>query len=244
MTLNQTQALNASIFPCGLCDLPVSWSCRGVDCDDCKIWYHKSCIELCTTDYDLLGSSSVQWLCCRCDSLNCGCFSFHSYELETTNMFSPITDQNLTLDSLNSSSVFSPINTSSPVTDTKRRSRHKTRSIRQPSSTSLLFPNPSPTRQNLRILTVNCRSIANKKSELAAAVNYIKPDIICGTESWLHGMQPGKSPSLDHIKSAEVFPDNYTAYRNDRSSLGGGSLFSCGTTWSRLNKSASSPHVN
>jgi hypothetical protein len=50
------------------------------------------------------------------------------------------------------------------------------------------------TKRNLRIMTLNCRSINDKTSEFAAAVNYIKPDIICGTESWL--------------KVKEVKPDN------------------------------------
>jgi hypothetical protein len=39
-------------------------------------------------------------------------------------------------------------------------------------------------KRNLKMLTVNCRSIKDKTSEFTAAVNYIKPDIICGTESW------------------------------------------------------------
>ena len=36
----------ASVYPCGLCDLPVTWDCQGVCCDDCDIWHHKSCLEL------------------------------------------------------------------------------------------------------------------------------------------------------------------------------------------------------
>ena len=78
------------------------------------------------------------------------------------------------------------------------------------------------TKRNLRIMTLNCRSINDKTSEFAAAVNYIKPDIICGTESWLKGVKPGKNPTKDAIKSSEVFPENYTAYRNDCGTLGGG----------------------
>ena len=42
------------------------------------------------------------------------------------------------------------------------------------------------------------------------------------TESWLHGVKPGQPPSPAHVKSSKVFPDNYVAYRNDRSSFGGG----------------------
>jgi hypothetical protein len=32
-------------------------------------------------------------------------------------------------------------------------------------------------------MTVTCRSLKRKKHEFAAIVNYVKPDIICGTES-------------------------------------------------------------
>jgi hypothetical protein len=46
-----------------------------------------------------------------------------------------------------------------------------------------------PTKRNLRIMTLNCRSMNDKTSEFAATVNYIKPDI-CGTESWLKGVKP------------------------------------------------------
>ena len=66
-----------------------------------------------------------------------------------------------------------------------------------------------PAKIHLRILTVNCRST----SEFTAAVNYIKPDIICGIESWLKGEKLGKNPTKDAIKSSEIFPNNYTAYR-------------------------------
>ena len=35
-------------FPCGLCEKPVTWSTEGVCCDDCSMWHHKSCIDLCS----------------------------------------------------------------------------------------------------------------------------------------------------------------------------------------------------
>ena len=44
----------------------------------------------------------------------------------------------------------------------------------------------------------------------------VKPDIICGTESWLNSS----------INNNEIFPDNFTAYRKDReSSQNGGGVF-------------------
>ncbi|WAR25088.1 hypothetical protein MAR_010792 [Mya arenaria] len=42
-----------------------------------------------------------------------------------------------------------------------------------------------------------------KSSEFQAALNYIRPDIVCGTESWLKGVQPGKAETADSIKSSE-----------------------------------------
>ena len=79
-----------------------------------------------------------------------------------------------------------------------------------------------PAKQNLRILTPNYRNILEKRSELSVLTDYVKADTVCATESWLHGIKPNKSPSHDHIKSSDVFPSNYTAYRHDRISFGGG----------------------
>jgi hypothetical protein len=61
-------------------------------------------------------------------------------------------------------------------------------------------------------VTINCRSLEKKKHELAAIMNYIKPDVICGTESWLR----------KDIQPSEVFSEGYVAYRKDRCSLAGG----------------------
>ncbi|CAC5403544.1 unnamed protein product [Mytilus coruscus] len=122
------------VYPCGLCDHPVPWKCDGVCCDECDIWHHRSCIELCTVDYKLLQRSKIQWLCCKCEI------------------------------------------------------------------------NLNGNKRNLNILTVNCRSMKDKTSEFKAAANYMKPDIICGTESLLKGEKPGKTSTTDAIKSSEVFP--------------------------------------
>ena len=63
-----------------------------------------------------------------------------------------------------------------------------------------------PEKKHLRI------RIRNKTAELDAAIKYIKPDVICGTESKLN----------EQISNSEVFPSNYTVYRKDRATLGGG----------------------
>ena len=43
-------------------------------------------------------------------------------------------------------------------------------------------------------------------------VDSVKPDIIVGTESWLR----------PDIMNSEIFPSNYTVYRRDRDTSGGG----------------------
>ena len=49
-------------------------------------------------------------------------------------------------------------------------------------------------------------------------MDYVKPDLVCATESWLIS----KPPDTTAIKSGEIFPPGYASYRNDRSTLGGG----------------------
>ena len=198
-----------SIYPCGLCDYRVTWNCPGICCNDCSIWHHRSCIELCSTDYELLQKPNIQWLCCKCESINVTTFTLHSYELNTSNYYDPLT-HNRTFESV-TSNAFSPLKASSPNTNNSYTTTTKMNTSKNRSNSSNVFNLPA--KRNLIILTVNCRSIKDKTSEFTAAVNYIKPDIICGTESWLKGEKPGKNLTKDAIKSSVIFPNNYTAYR-------------------------------
>jgi hypothetical protein len=139
-------------------------------------------------------------------------------------MFSPLSRSNITIDSDINTSVFSPVHTSSPSIPQRNRgdkANSNTSTIHSTGSTSSSVLKIPP-KSNLRIMTVNCRSVVNTKAELTACINYTKPDIICGTESWLKGIQPGKPTRKDAIKSSEVFPKNFKIYRNDRGTIGGG----------------------
>jgi hypothetical protein len=51
------------------------------------------------------------------------------------------------------------------------------------------------------IMTVNCHSIKGKGAEFETALLYLKPDIICATQSLLRGVKPGVNPTKDTIKS-------------------------------------------
>ena len=172
------------------------------------------------------------WHCCKCDSVNVDSFTFNSYELYTTNFFSPLSGTDCSIDTLNSTAPFSPLHTSSPhrkkdftkttsISDQNSRNVN-TNSMNEQNQTTETSNLDLPNKSNLRLLTVNCCSIREHKSEFTAALDYVKPDLICGTESWLRGIQPGKEPSKSAIKTCEIFPDSYIIHRNDRMSRGGG----------------------
>jgi hypothetical protein len=69
--------------------------------------------------------------------------------------------------------------------------------------------------KSLVLLQVNCRSIYNKALEFSNSVDTYNPDII-GTESWLR----------EEIGNAEIFRADFTTFRRDRHTRGGG-VFIC-----------------
>jgi hypothetical protein len=50
---------------------------------------------------EILERSNVQWLCCKCESINVSTFTFRSYmhELETSNIYEHLSNLNESLDS-------------------------------------------------------------------------------------------------------------------------------------------------
>ena len=68
----------------------------------------------------------------------------------------------------------------------------------------------------LVLLQVNCWSTLNKILEFWNFVDTYNPDVVIGTELWLS----------EEINNAEVFRDDYTTFRRDRSTRGGG-VFIC-----------------
>jgi hypothetical protein len=69
---------------------------------------------------------------------------------------------------------------------------------------------------SLGLLQVNCRNILNKSLDFWNLVDIYNPDVIIGTESWLR----------EEISNAEAFRDDYTTFRGDRNTRGGG-VFIC-----------------
>ena len=54
-----------SMYPCSICELGVNWSRLAVCCDNCDIWYHKSCISMNSQEYDRI--ETTDWNCFACN---------------------------------------------------------------------------------------------------------------------------------------------------------------------------------
>ena len=79
-------------------------------------------------------------------------------------------------------------------------------------SSSPRIPRSTTKKKPIRLLNVNCQSVANKKKQFHAMIEETKPVVIVGTESWLR----------PDIKDTEIFPPNFTVYRRDRDTRGDG----------------------
>ena len=200
--------------PCGVCEGNVTWSRPAACCDQCSVWYHKSCMEMASDEYENIQPSHVIWLCCKCDTQNYNSSLFHSYELPLSNRYSSLrsVSTHSGMSNVSSNMTFSPPFTSSPHTGPARRRHSSTRTEESPSSinSSSTLPPRNPT--TWRTLVVNCQSLRGKAATLETATSYVNPDAIIGTESWLDSS----------VSSSEVFPAGYEVHRNDRNLDGGG----------------------
>ena len=67
----------------------------------------------------------------------------------------------------------------------------------------------------LKVMNINFQSVRNKKPELHTLLDTERPDVVCGTESWL----------TSDISNSEILPPDlgYTMFRQDRiGNIGGG----------------------
>ena len=213
-----------SVYPCGYCELNVTWSQRAICCDNCSIWYHKSCHEMPSSLYANI--ENEHWVCGKCASTNVSSFTFHAYELDSRD---GIVQEDSSTTSIPSPTTFNPQLHSSPKlgcgarsstsnTNSSARSSHwNCNSSFNNQSDNNFTADPVPAKsRNLRMLTLNANSIAGKAAEFATLVDYIKPDVIIMTETKL---------GLNTHFSAEFTPPGFSApKRKDRKAGGGGVL--------------------
>ena len=199
-----------TIYPCGFCELAVDWSDVAVACDECSIWYHKSCLEMCTSKFENLNCTNVSWICMKCCTINTEPHLFNSFELNLENSFAPL-DENIinnTIDSIDS--VFSPGFVSSP------QSAQSNRPSPRPRHRSWRGPNDLPAKSNWRSMGVNVNHLHHKRAPFEACTNYVKPDVIFGSEAKL-------DPSTN---IQEIFPPDYqkNCFIKYRNRHGGGTF--------------------
>lgn len=145
-------------------------------------------------DYSLINRSNVQWYCYKCEILSLFSFTCRRYEI------SPISGYNLSADSFNGPSGHSvqPVLSltpkhPAPTSEGRNQNRIPVRS------------KTKKDKRNLWILNISCSSICDKTAEFAAILDYMKPDLVCGTESWLRGIKPGRAATHNAIKSMRSF---------------------------------------
>lgn len=201
----------------------MTWSQKGIFCDECDTWYHTDCQGIGDGTYDRLSDSKHVWICIKCCLPNYSSSLLESLDsFADSNSFTSLASERLDEASTNLLTDSSDICT--PISEKHLSSP----SINQPHPTATSTPKsnkPKPqthrpkaqTKKRLTILNINCRSIRNKIPELHQVIDQTKPDIIACTETWLK----------PEINSSEIFPENlgYAIYRDDRlSGKGGGTL--------------------
>ena len=158
------------IYPCGLCELPVTWSTAGICCDQCDAWHHMSCIDLKSQDYTDLGNSSKEWKCFKCDTVNLESFTYHSFCLDSSSSVSFAHSSASSIPSPTQSSFPHPpiLKCSTPIDPSKFKPSNSpcanVSSISNSSSECSSNPltRPKETFGNLRILNINCQGIRSK----------------------------------------------------------------------------------
>ena len=152
-----------SVYHCGFCELPVDWSDVAVACDECSIWYHKSCLEMSTSKFQSLNCSNVSWISMKCCTMNTEPHLFNSFEIILENSFAPLDDNAISNTIVSIDSLFSPTYASSPQSTHSNRPSHATanRSPRHGSKPDL----PAKSNNNYwRSMVVNVNHLHHKRA--------------------------------------------------------------------------------
>ena len=202
---------------------------KGVECDSCKVWHHKTCASIDDEQWEDI--ADVSWKCHCCRSQNAESFTFldYTYNVEVSNSYSPLAgidaeEPGTAIASPPSDGEFRPAKHSSPLDpdgppDTGQGDENSapifSMSSEQESSG---FSFTSSSVNNLRVIVVNANGIKGKRAEIAELLNSVKPDAAIFVETKLP-----KPPTK--MKASEFFPKNYEVdIHRPRTKDGGGVL--------------------
>ena len=77
-------------FPCGICHKPCTWRQASVACDNCNTWYHKSCMNMNSLNFNSL--RNISWYCYPCGLPNFSSVFFNSFDTNCSNSFDSLLD--------------------------------------------------------------------------------------------------------------------------------------------------------
>ena len=154
---------HSTVYPCGACDMPVTWAQQAVACETCSVWYNIDCQGISSQTYDALHSSAVVWNCHSGGVTDYTATLFDLTSLVTSNSFSSLQEDS-SIHSIDGSPG-PPLAASSPTP----KQRLKPNKVKRP----------------LRLANVNFHSIRNKQAEVLNLIHSTQADVLVGTETWL-----------------------------------------------------------
>ncbi len=207
-----------SIYPCAYCELKVDYGMKAIKCDHCSMWYHKTCITMCTKDYENLENNSLSFLCYRCDHPNYVSNSF-SLQLSTQNVYDPLVNVSNDITSEHDIEIFNPRIYSSPKGTRKERLNttiNNNSTDNAESNDNDLSQNDElpPKERQWRSAIVNANSIKGKLGELEYLIHTTDFDQIIMTET--------KLDKDIHKVDNKLKELGYKPYRDDRTLNSGG----------------------
>ena len=169
---------------------------------------------MCSSDYANIGSAS--WHCFKCNYFTQDSSTFHSYNLSTSNRFSPlllIPGGMCDGSSMSAPSPHMAVRHSSPCSTRHRHPSNFSNISTVTSPRSCVQDVPVKKSNNLRIAIMNVNSIRRRKAELEEFSIYAKPDLLMFTETKVDAS----------IASSEFLPEEFIGnIRRDRTLDGGG----------------------
>jgi hypothetical protein len=217
---------NSTIYLCPFCDVDVKYGMKALQCEDCDMWYHKTCVSMCTQDYRNLENNSISFICCRCDHPN-HTSSLLDHEIQTYNSFESLdisnTETVLHIDG--ETNHFIPRAHSSPnkeiinqIQKPDLEGKHSSSNkeiINQLQKPDLEGKLPQKGK-NWRSLVVNANWLEGKIAETNWLISHTNPDLLLITETKLG----------DDCKKAVINLNKmgYKPYRKDREKGGGGTI--------------------
>ena len=190
-------------FPCMVCHKGVTWAGRkslAMQCEQCDRYMHIDCAEIGDDTYRGLADSSNLWLCSECGLPNHSDL-IQSYNVSVHNTFD-ILNEDCSLDE---------------YTDLDSTIRTDTSLIEPQSASTPVSHHPSGSgrklARNLKIVSINFRSIVKNRDRLGVFLKCVDPDIILGSETHL----------IEGIATPTEL-SGYSVQRRDRDTRDGGVL--------------------